>query len=578
MSRAPISRRVLLRRAALAVASVGLAACAPAPPRPTPPPTRSPDAAPPAPKPPVAASPALTASVGPVAAASLSPTPLVAASPSPLAGASQPPTPAPSRTPAPAGPRLALSLALGDEPATLDPHLATGRSFEALWPNLFDTLVARDARNVLGPGLADSWRRLDDQTWELQLRRGPRFSNGEALDAEAVVASLRRAMAGPPGSFGRTRLETLAAVEARGPTTVRVATRGPDPLLPARLASPAAAILPPAYLRSVGEAAFGQAPVGSGPFKLARWERGRLLLLEPNPAHHLGAPTAESVVVRFLSDEARADALLAGTVDLADALPAGRLRELENGRVDPRRLPLPRVYLLVLDPRQKPLDDVRARKALNHLIDVRRLVRALYGGLAAPLATVVPRSAPGYDPSVPPYPFDPGRASLLLMEAGLPLGFELELSWPTGGEGELARLAEAIADDLGRARIRVKAQPLELPTFAQRRDAGALVGAYPETHDAWAADASAAMRWLLRGEGSLRYRNPQVLATLDRADGVGDSYLRGRLLGEAQQALREDAACVPLFQLETLLGISRRLAFEPRLDGALYLRATSARG
>ena len=90
-----------------------------------------------------------------------------------------------------------LVIAVGGNITSMDPH------FHNLGPNnniaqyFFDRLVHFDHQQRPIPGLAESWRALDDTSWEFKLRRGVKFHDGSDFDAEDVLASFKRAAVGP---------------------------------------------------------------------------------------------------------------------------------------------------------------------------------------------------------------------------------------------------------------------------------------------------------------------------------------------------------------------------------------------
>src|SRR5438552_18957984 len=90
------------------------------------------------------------------------------------------------------GPARAQELVIARPISTnaLDPGFL--REAATVVDNIFDTLVMRDAQMRLVPGLAESWRAIDDTTWEFKLRSGVRFTNGEEFNAEAVKFTLER--------------------------------------------------------------------------------------------------------------------------------------------------------------------------------------------------------------------------------------------------------------------------------------------------------------------------------------------------------------------------------------------------
>src|SRR5215207_4733565 len=125
-----------------------------------------------------------------------------------------------------------LSIALGADVTSIDPH------FHNLTPNnnvanhIFETLVAKDARGQLRPGLAESWRPIDDLTWEFRLRKGVKFHDGSDFTAADVAFSLERVPAVPnsPSPF-TTYSKQITEKVIVDPYTIRLKTAAPYPLM-----------------------------------------------------------------------------------------------------------------------------------------------------------------------------------------------------------------------------------------------------------------------------------------------------------------------------------------------------------
>ena len=91
-------------------------------------------------------------------------------------------------------PSTTLLRGNGPEPSTLDAHRWPEVACANILRDLYEGLVAEDARGRIVPGMAERWELSPDgRTWTFHLRDGLRWSNGEALDAAQVVASFRRA-------------------------------------------------------------------------------------------------------------------------------------------------------------------------------------------------------------------------------------------------------------------------------------------------------------------------------------------------------------------------------------------------
>jgi peptide/nickel transport system substrate-binding protein len=102
----------------------------------------------------------------------------------------------------------------------------------AVASHIFDALVTNDPKSGSTPGLAQSWRILDDTHWEFRLRQGVSFSDGTPFSAEDAIVSLNRATTLPSLASFRTYTRSIARLSAPDPYTLLIETRAPDPLLP----------------------------------------------------------------------------------------------------------------------------------------------------------------------------------------------------------------------------------------------------------------------------------------------------------------------------------------------------------
>jgi peptide/nickel transport system substrate-binding protein len=173
-----------------------------------------------------------------------------------------------------------FTFAVATTPPTLDSHIVTAQSVaiyggQYIWESLF----ALDASLAPQPMLVDSWEISDDAlTWTFTLREGVLFHNGKELDAEDVVASLRRWREVSPQA---TKMERVDDIVATGPYTVEFRLNAPLAPLPYILADQTAS--PVIHPRDIIE---GAAPndlpelVGTGPYRFVEWVPDRHIILE----------------------------------------------------------------------------------------------------------------------------------------------------------------------------------------------------------------------------------------------------------------------------------------------------------
>jgi peptide/nickel transport system substrate-binding protein len=367
--------------------------------------------------------------------------------------------------------RPALVIGVVALPNGLDPAVDINigaNGFRTLY-SVFDRLIFRDfLAGGLRPGLAESWRWESETELVLELRRGVTFHDGSAFTAEDVVFSLERVL--EPGSdlvTARGTFANVAAVEALGDHTVKITTKGPDPVLEQVLTMQEASIVP-AEAYAAGAAEFNRRPVGTGPYRVASFVAGDRLVLEPYDGYWGGTPTAGEVVFRVIPETAaRVTALVTGEIDIAASLPPDQAAVLERfDGVEVRPAVLDNIHVLRYNTTHPVLRDVRLRRAMNLAIDRQLLSDSLWGGVA-----VVPRGhqfasfGDMYDASRPVAEFDPERARALVKESGY-AGEKVYLNahptWYTNGLAAAEAIVEMWRSVGIDAEVRVVPGPEEL--------------------------------------------------------------------------------------------------------------------
>lgn len=471
-------------------------------------------------------------------------------------------------------------VGMSNEPNTLDPHLAIGRHTETFLVNIYDSLVKTDPNGQFTPGLAESWEQIDETTWQFKLRSGVTFHNGEPFNADAVKFTFDRVLNPETEATTINLLSTLDRVEIVDSMTVNVITNQPDIVLLARVSELYGPILPPQYVGEVGATNLGLMPIGTGPFKLTEWAKNERIVLEANQDYWQGAPSVSKITVRpILEDATRISALLAGEVDLINAVPYARLPELEtNEAIRVETVPSPRVFFVAIDPREPPFDDVRVRQALNYAVDVEAIIQSLYMGRATRLATAVDVGALGYDPSVEPYPYDPDMARQLLADAGYPDGFDTTFNAFTGSIANHSQAAEAVVGYLREVGINAELNMMEFGAFGPIRVGNEAGPLFIYSIGDWAREPALILNWMMQGDGSLFYQNQEILDLLDQAVATFDVEERQAIYAEVQQKLREDAGFIYLFQADAVFAMQQDIAFEPRPDELFNLYPIAMEG
>jgi peptide/nickel transport system substrate-binding protein len=303
-----------------------------------------------------------------------------------------------------------LRVALPWTPENLDPTMNLSSIRAKVGVSIFDSLVGRDADNKLVPQLAESWKALDAVTWQLKLRRGVVFHDGEPFNAEAVRFTFERVLDPNQKSPNRANVGEVARVEVVDDYTVNLVLRQPyAPLLNRLIDFP---IVPPRYTAEKGNQGLALRPVGTGPFRFVELVKDDHLIVEAFDRHWRGAPKIRRIVYKPIPEPfTRAAARRNNEVDLIDTVPPNLATELERaGSIRVSRVPSTWIIYLGLNAFRKPLSDVRVRQALNYATDVDALVKSVLDGNARRMDGPFTPQMFGFDPSVKGYGPDPAKA------------------------------------------------------------------------------------------------------------------------------------------------------------------------
>jgi peptide/nickel transport system substrate-binding protein len=209
-----------------------------------------------------------------------------------------------------------LKVALAAEPTSMDPHyqnLTINNSFST---QVYNALVLQDVNQNLLPGLAKSWKPIDELTWEFKLRPGVKFHNGAAFTSEDVVATMKRAANVPnsPSSFATfIKGKKFDVVDE---LTIRVSTKKPNPFIPNDMSR--IAIIDSGFANATTEDFnTGVASFGTGPFKFSKWLPGDLIEIKRNNDYWGSKVKWNKIIIRPIKDgTTRTAALISGDVDL----------------------------------------------------------------------------------------------------------------------------------------------------------------------------------------------------------------------------------------------------------------------
>lgn len=464
---------------------------------------------------------------------------------------------------------------IAQDMGTTDPHRASATQDKAPLSWAYSGLVrfppgsADPAR--LEPDLAQSFERsADGRVFTFRLRPNVRFHDGNVMEGEDVVHSLRRAADRARSAFAGD-YGAVAAIELVDPMTVRVTLREPVAGALGLFANYHGGMIV-----SRRSDAGGQAP-GTGPFRLER-AAGGAARMAAFDEHWRGRPAIRAIDIRFItSDATRELAYNSGELDLI--IGRREQRWVERMRAQPNTVVevfSPGEFrTLLISSRSAPLDDARVRRAVQHAVDPAAIARFVGLDVATPWPSPVPPGYLGSTDQVPRYAHDLNRARALLTEAGHPNGVTIK-AVVSSNSAQLP-IMEVVQAQLRRANIRLEMDVVEHATYHARirQDLSQMTfyGAarYPVA-DSYLTQFYHSRSAPGRPTMSLNFAHCSAAdAEIDAARAEPDEQRQMQLWAEAQRKVLEAACSVPLFDLRQVWVRRANVNLGYRLEGALNL-------
>ncbi len=346
--------------------------------------------------------------------------------------------------------KQAHDIGFGDS-SSLDP-ISRGRVFQ-LTEKLMNRLVRLGLDGKPAGELAESWSTTADaQTWTFKLRPNVKFHNGKAMTAADVVYSISRIQDPKENSPVRATISLIDTVTAADPLTIVMKLKSPYAELPLVLTDYRIVVIPEGSgdtIKTTG--------IGTGPFKLEKFEPRGTSVLVANPDYFLGAPGVERIEVIGIADaNARVQALLGGQIDFLPGMTRQQRQLIERSNKHKFwQVKTGNWRGIVFHTKMKPFDDARVRLAMRMAVDRPALANLVTGPDGAVVGCDTPVGPADQYRGTRSCAQDIAGAKKLLADAGFPNGIDVDLHvstveavWPT--------IAEAFQQQVAAAGIRVK--------------------------------------------------------------------------------------------------------------------------
>ena len=479
-----------------------------------------------------------------------------------------------------------LRIGLEGNPTNLDPRYATDAYSTRIIPLIYEGLFAPGLDGGVVPALAQSYQVLDETTYRFEIRRDARWHDSRAVTSADAAATFRY-LADPANqcpsqdTFGR-----IARIETPDDYTLVLHLAEPFSPFLDKLTRP----IVPAHRQDPD--ALSDRPLGSGPYRLASFDRGRRVLLEANGEYRHGPPPIKRLEFLVITnDTTRMLRLRKGDIDLVqNAVPPYAVKffaEMENRRLI-REIGVNYSYLgFNLNDPKAMVSDLRVRRAIAHAIDREQIIKTLLFGMARPATGLLAPANWAYQEQVTTYPYDPQRAKQLLDEAGWPDPDgegpqpRMVLSYKTSTNKLRMRIAEVMAKQLEAVGIKLDRRSLEWGTFFQDIKSGNFqtytltwVGVTDPDHYFYVFHSSMQPP---HGANRGRYVNPEVDRWLEASRLATDRAERRRLFSLVQKQLAEDCAYVSLWWADNVVVHTDRVSGFTIRPGGEYVSLAGAR-
>jgi len=488
-----------------------------------------------------------------------------------------------------------LVIGFEGDAVTLDPHGRNETTTTTFQRHTYENLVGLDENLKIAPELAESWKLIDDNTWEFKLRKGVKFQNGEPMNAAAVQFSLERCKTHPKSQY-KHMVPDYKEIKIVDEHTVRFITKSPTPEALFMLEN--ISIVPPKFFQEYDKKDYAYLTrnmVGTGPYKFVEWVKDDHVTLLANKDWWGRKVDFEKVILRPIPENAtRVAALITGEIDACWGVSIPDIPRVEkNKNTYVSRVPSQRAIYVMFDissdrggPAPKaqpgiaagkpnPFKDIRVRKAIAHAINSDDIMKFVMEGSAYPASQIVSTYSFDFCKNIQRPKYDLALAKKLLAEAGYPNGFEANFDAPNDRYINDQQVAEAIAAQLAKIGIKLKVIATPKAVFFPKVDryespfflAGWGTLSWQGTMNSFFRELRATYGRNNRG----RFSDPELEKKMDISNSIMDDAKRQKLRDEISEQIYGTYYVIPLYYQENVFGFSRRIKDgKARVDERLF--------
>lgn len=450
--------------------------------------------------------------------------------------------------------------AMTAEPHSLDPKDVRNFFTAHVASQIFEGLVKLDEELNIVPGIAENWEILDSgKMVRFKLKRGVYFHDGQKVTAYDAASSLERLIRLQEENLFLYALENIVGAKehrkALSPHVVGIVPINdreltlrliiPNPNFYKVLATINCAILPKKMLADPS-AKIKMFPIGTGPFKIVSWEKGKKIVLGRHDLYHDGLPKIKTLVFHILPEEELIKAFEEGKIMDTFGLSIYLNINVHSDKHYKVHAKLPILYFLAMNARKYPFNKPSFRRAIVLGFNKQRVLEEVFGG-ELEASSNIPYGVGGYslnrDPNLE---FNPEKAKELLKSVGIKPGKIMiwgRTSMPN--RNRFKSILEQVYKDIGLdVEVRFLSSEEFMRKFYKRE-----MGMFYAGHNINMNDADFVFGWY-ESQTRLNFtamanREFDLLMRIAREE--PDDYVRYRLYARADRILSKEAVQIPLF-------------------------------
>ena len=473
-----------------------------------------------------------------------------------------------------------LTFAVGSDAGCVDPQQVASNDTIYSVRQVVDSLTDQDpATGKIVPWLAKSWDiSADATTFTFHLRSGVTFSDGSKLTAQVVKDNFDAVPnLGALGTLAEGYLSGVKSTTVVDPLTVKVTFQQPNAQFLQATSTHSLGIESSASVKRTPQQKCSQGVVGSGPFVLKQYVQNQSITLARRTGyawgsslwHKSGEAYLDKVVFKVVPEAGvRAGSLQSGQVDAISSVGKANEAALKGGQVALQRRANPGVVFGLAFNNSRPvLKDARVRQAIGFAIDRKQIADTVFPTGTQPATSVLAHTTPDYANLSADLTTDTAKAKSLLDAAG----------WKTGGDGIRTKdgkklsltvdwipnsatnqpALELIQQQLKAVGVGLTLKQLQVTQLAPTLQSG--------DYDAAWSNVTRADPDILRSSFSTKlanfYRVPvgPLDTPLTQQAATTDTTKRGQLVEQAQQLLVRNAYYAPVVELQTQIGVAKKV-------------------